>query len=632
MDTRLLDYYNQELSYLREMGAEFARNHPKIASRLGINDVEVADPYVERLLEGFSFLTARIQLKMDAEFPRFSQRLLEVIYPNYLAPTPSMAVVSLEPGMNEGLLAKGFNVRKGTLLRARLAKGEQTPCDFSTAQDVTLWPLRVTRAEMTGPPPDLPLARLGLAGRGPKIAAALRLRLEVCGGRTLEELDLDSLTFHLNGQEIQMNQLFELIMEHTVAVLCHDTERPVSWINALSSDSVRHEGFDDDQALLPSDPRVFQGYRLLQEYCAFPQRYLFFSLNNLKRGLRTARSGKDSTETRAFDITLLLSKAAPELENTIQASNIALHCVPIVNLFPKRSDRIAVTQHTNEYHLVVDRTRPLDYEVFGVTRAIGHASDGSEREFRSFYGTIGTDVEDHGAYYAARREARLPSDSARRNGTRTGYVGSELFLSLVDRNEVPFSTDLRYLTLDTLCTNRDLPMLLPLGSESDFSLHVSAPVARIKVLKGPTAPRPPLAQGAAAWRLIDHLGLNYLSLSNQDDEHGAQILRETLKIYADTSNPVVGRQIAGIHSVQATPTHHRLPVPGPIVYGRGVRVDLTIDETAFSGVSPYLFGAVLERYFSRHVSINMMSELVLHSLQRGEVARWDARMGGRPAC
>jgi type VI secretion system protein ImpG len=47
--------------------------------------IDVADPYTERLMEGFAFLTSRVQMKMDAEFPRFSQRLLEMIAPNYLA-------------------------------------------------------------------------------------------------------------------------------------------------------------------------------------------------------------------------------------------------------------------------------------------------------------------------------------------------------------------------------------------------------------------------------------------------------------------------------------------------------------------------------------------------------------------
>jgi type VI secretion system protein ImpG len=640
MDARLLDYYNRELSYMREMGAEFAQQYPKVAGRLGMNGVEVADPYVERLLEGFSFLTARIHMKMDAEFPRFSQRLLEVVYPNYLAPTPSMTVVQLTPSMNEGTLARGFKLPRGTLLRGRLPKGEQTPCDFQTSHDVTLWPLRVDSAEFTGPPPDLPLARLGLGGRNAQVLSALRIRVEVCGGAQLDKLDLDSLVFHLNGQDLQMQRLLELVMGHTVAVLCHDSERPLGWVEKLPPSAIRHEGFDDDQAMLPADHRLFQGYRLLQEYFAFPQRFLFFSVNGLQRALRKsaaaaqltgAGAGAGANAPRLFEITLLLSAAAPELESAIDASNVALHCTPAINLFPRRADRVAVTPRNHEYHLVVDRTRPMDYEVYGVTAVSGHASAvRSEQAFRPFYGSLGADEEEYGAYFSVRREPRLLSDSAMRNGTRTGYTGSEVHVSLVDRNEAPFSGQLRYLTLETLCTNRDLAMLLPLGTDTDFTLRVSAPVATVKVLHGPTRPRAALAENAATWHLISHLGLNYLSLVDIDQTQGAQTLREMLKIYGNLADPVVAKQIGGLRHVRATAVHHRLPVPGPIVYGRGVRVSLDVDETSFSGISPYLFGAVLEQFFARHVSINMMSELELSTLQRGRIARWKPRMGARP--
>ncbi|MGE8687250.1 MAG: type VI secretion system baseplate subunit TssF [Achromobacter sp.] len=632
MDDRLLDYYNRELVYLRELGAEFAQAHPKVARRLGMNATEVADPYVERLLEGFSFLTARIHMKMDAEFPRFSQRLLEVVYPNYLAPTPAMAIVQFSPSMNEGTLAGGFDLPRGTLLRGRVARGEQTPCDFTTGHALRLWPLQVTQAEFTAAPQDLPLARLGLAGRTGRVLSALRIRIEVGGGQRLEDLDLDQLVFHLNGQDVQMQRLLEVVMGHTVAVLGHDTARPVAWINKLPPGSVRHEGFADDQALLPGDARVFQGYRLLQEYFAFAQRYLFFSVNGLKSGLRTPPQPQGAQrDTRAFDLTLLFSVAAPELEGAISAGNLALHCVPVINLFPKRADRVAVTPRTSEYHVVIDRSRPLDYEVFSVTRVAGHASaQRQEQEFRPFYGSLGSDPDDYGAYFSMRREPRLISDTAQRNGTRTGYTGSEVFLSLVDRHEAPFSGDLRHLTLEALCTNRDLAMLLPLGAETDLTLRVSAPVRAVKVLHGPTRPCAALAENAATWHLISHLGLNYLSLTDLDAEQGAQTLREMLHVYGNLADPATRRHISGLRHVSATPVHHRLPVPGPIVHGRGVRIALQVDETAFSGISPYLFGAVLEQFFARHVSINLMSELVLSTLQRGEVARFKPRMGRRP--
>ncbi len=640
MEPRFLDYYNRELAYIREMGKEFADNYPKIAGRLGMNGIEVADPYVERLLEGFSFLTARIHMKMDAEFPQFSQRLLEVVYPNYLAPTPSMAIAQISPSMNEGSLAKGFVLPKGTIMRGKTPKTEPTACDFATGHKVTLWPLEVASAELSGVPPDLPLKRMNLNTRNQPVRSSLRIRLEIKGGVKLHDFKLDQLVFHLNGQDIHMQRLLELVMGHTITVLCHDVDKPVSWVNRINVNDIRHEGFEADQALLPAESRIFQGYRIIQEYFAFPARFMFFSVNNMQKALKLppdvaerSRNAPPGKEARAFELTFLFDKDMPELEGNITAENLALHCTPVINLFPKNADRINIAPNIHEYHLVVDRVRPLDYEVYNAGRIMGFSNDSaqSEKEFRPFFGSLGSDTDDYGAYYSLRREPRLMSDIASRNGARTGYIGSEVFISLVDKHQAPFSEDLRHLSLNVLCTNRDLPMLMPVGQQDDLMLRISAPIGGIRVLRGPSRPRPALAQGAYAWHLISHLGLNYLSLIDLDTEKGAQTLREMLKIYANIADPAVARQINGVRHVRVEPVHHRLPVPGPIVFGRGARIHLEVDEGAFSGVSPYLFGAVLEQFFARHVSINMMSELVLSTLQHGELARWKPRMGSRPA-
>jgi len=155
MDPRLLQYYGRELQYIRELGGEFACEYPKIAGRLGLETFECADPYVERLLEGFAFLAARVHLKLDAEFPRFTQHMLEMIYPHYLAPTPSFLNVELQPNLGESSLAQGYRVARGTDLRSVLGRGDQTACEYRTAHDVTLWPLEITHAEYTGYVNDL---------------------------------------------------------------------------------------------------------------------------------------------------------------------------------------------------------------------------------------------------------------------------------------------------------------------------------------------------------------------------------------------------------------------------------------------------------------------------------------------
>lgn len=621
MDAKLLDYYNRELTYMHELGAEFAQRYPKIAGRLGMRGIEVSDPYVERLLEGFSFLTARIQLKMDAEFPRFSQRLLEVVYPNFLAPLPAMAVVQIDGNLNEGSLKAGYELPRHTLLRGRMIKGEQTACEFRTGHAVTLWPIKIAEASL-GPVPAEIAHALPMAARQAK--SAITIKLEAVGGARFSEMPLDRLEFFLSGAELHALRVLELVAHHSVATVCRAGPGSTARIVPLGDEAIRHEGFDPEQSLLPYDARSFQGYRLLHEYFAFPERYLFFSVKHL----RAAASAIGGT---TMEIVILLDRADADLERLVDARHFSLFCTPIINLVPRRSDRIPVGPGQHEHHAVIDRTRPRDFEIFTVERVTGHMANGSEeREFRPFLGSFASDDGDFGAYFSLRREPRLVSDRARAQGTRTSYTGSEVYVSLVDQHDAPFPHSLRHITIDALCTNRDLPLLLPTGLESDFTLRVSAPVRGVRILRGPSRPYPALAEGALTWRLISHLGLNYLSLTDVDATQGAAALREMLDLYGNLADPAVRRQIQGVRSMALAPVFRRLPEPGPIVFGRGVEIALQIDEVAFSGASPYLFGAVLEQFFSRHVSLNAFTEFALSSLQRGEIARWTPRVGRRP--
>lgn len=624
MDSKLLEYYNRELAYLREMGAEFAEQYPKVAGRLGMRGIDVADPYIERLMEGFAFLTSRVQLKMDAEFPRFSQRLLEIIYPNYLAPTPSMAIAELTPDSSKGDISGGFRVPRGTMMDSQTLKKTGITCSYTTAHDVTLQPVRIKQVELGGIPADIPLAALGLQNRGS--VSALRIRMECFESVTLKNLNLDQLMFYLAGPDLQAQQLLELVMQHSVGLLCQTVEATPQRC-VLADDALRQEGFEPDQALLPNDLRNFEGYRLLQEYFAFPARFQFVSVSGLRPLLQNAHESQKTL--RQFDIIVLLDKQDLALERVIDASHLALHCTPVINLFPKVAERITLNENHHEYHLVVDNIRPLDYEVFSVQRLGSSASEKRyEQEFRPFYSTLSEDDGNYGAYFSLRREQRSLSEHARRYGTRTGYIGSEVFVSLVDERQSPWHSDLKYLTADVLCTSRDLPLML-LQDQGNFVMPDSIPIQQVTLKKGPTPPRPALADGMIAWRLISQLQLNYLSLMDGDPQQGAASLRQLLGLYGNLSEPATAKQIQGVRHCQLRPVYRRVPEPGPIVFARGIAIDLTVDERAFSGSSPYLLGSVLERLFSRLVAINTFTEMTLSSQQRGEIAHWQARVGKR---
>lgn len=619
MDPRLLRYYNQELQHLREMGAEFAAQFPKIAARLRMEGIEVGDPYVERLLEGFAFLASRVQLKLDAEFPRFTERLLEIVYPNYLAPTPSMMIAQLQPVLGDAALATGVKVPRGSELRSGAIRGTHTECRFRTAQATELWPLEITAVSYFTHAANLPVARLP---EWRKYGGGLRIRLRATAGLDFARIALQDLRLFCSASDEVSYKLHELICGHTLGALVLPVDGTARH-QVLSADAVRPVGFDDEHALLPVTLTGFAGYRLLQEYFAFPQRFLFFDLADIGPALR-AMGGEE------LEIVLLLVRGDTSLQQTVDAKSLSLNCVPAINVFEQRCDRIQVTSRTHDFHVVVDRARPMDFEVIELTEVTGYGQGlASERRFRPLYAAFHTEELGHDAYYATQREPRLMSEKQKRDGPRSSYIGSEVFITVVDASEAPYAGTLQQLAIRALCSNRDLPLLLA-AADSGMRLDLTAPVESVRILKGPSRPLSAMREGKLAWRFINQLSLNHLSLLDMDREHGAAALRELLRLYVQEADSAQNRQIEGLRSVRAEPVVRRLPLGGPIAFGRGVRIELEVDDLAFQGGSPYLLGCVLERYFARHVSMNGFTETRLRSPTRGDILVGKPMIGVRP--
>lgn len=618
MNYELLRRYEAELRYIREVGGEFARAYPKIAGRLGLDDIDCVDPYVERLLEGFAFLAARVQLKLDARFPDFTRHLLELVYPHLTTPVPSMAVVAFEPDLESGAIGAGYTLAKGTALKGLLAKGDKTACEFRTAHPVTLWPLRVSTATYLSNPGAI--AARGLpTPRG--VRAAIQIELEVTGGCELQDLSLDQLSFFLRGSDEIPMWIYEAIHGSALGIALRASASEPARL--LPDALVRQPGFERDEALLPAGRRAFDGYRLVQEYFAFPQRFLFAELTRLRPGL-TNLSGE------RLEVTLLLRRAEPRLEHTLEAENFVLFASPAINLFPRTADRIHITPYLTEFHVVPDRTRPMDFEVFRVDSVTGFGrAQTSSRHFQPFFRVSRDGTGTDGAYFTTNRRPRLSSQRQRREGGRTGYLGSEVFLSLVDSQCAPISEDLRQLEIRALCTNRDLPIQMTVGTgNTDFTLETAAPVNSVRVIAGPTRPRAPVQTGETPWRILSHLSLNYLSLADSTGEGGAEALRQLLELYVEPHH-ALSRHVDGVVSVHSSPTVRRVPSRGPICFANGLELRIRLDEEAFAGMGAFLLGAVLDHFFAKYVSINSFTQTLVESTQRGEIKRWPTRMGLR---
>jgi type VI secretion system protein ImpG len=575
-------------------------------------------------------LAARVHLKLDAEFPRFTQGLLETVYPEYLCPIPSMGIVRFEPQPREEALAEGVVIPRGTLLRSQVGRGERTACTFSTAHPVRLLPLALSEVRYF----VRDLAELNLP---PELGAraALRLRLEKTVPLPFGEIRVDPLLVHIRGADELPGQLYEAIFGHRRGLVVQSGTPPQRCGPPLPSTAIRRVGLLPNEALLPPAPQSFEGYRLLREYFVFPQRFLFFELQGFGEALAQATGD-------FLDLVLVLNESDPRLEGRLDKTSLDLFCAPVVNLFEKTLDRIAVSERLSDFHVVPDRNRPLDFEIYQLNSVTGFGEKpDDEQRFLPFYQARDTEGETN-AFYTLQRVPRMFSDRERISGRRSSYAGTDAFISIVDGDMAPCRTTIRQLGLRALCTNRHLPIQMAKGvSTTDFTMDIAAPVVAIRLILGPTLPRPSLVlagqnperpdlpSGRFAWRLISHLSLNYLSLLDSNPQGGAEALREILRLYADPNDRQARKQIDGLRHLHHQPIVRRVETPGPITFARGLEIKLTFDEASFEGQGVFVLGSVLEQFLQKYVALNSFVETVISTQQRQEIMRWPAQMGRR---
>lgn len=592
----LLDHYHAELEYLRRGGAEFARLYPKIAHRLQLGAEESPDPDVERLLEGFAFLTARIQRNLEAQGSEVARTLLDVLYPHLLAPVPSMSVARFDVDPDQGKITAGHEIPSGTALYAESADGQT--CRFRTCYPIELWPLRVAEARFES------IDRYDFLDGQATAATVLRLRLEALAGR-LEELELGKLRFYLNAEMRTATGLYELLAGHSgrVSVLGEGASRA----RLLAPGALQPVGLSAAEAVLPHPEFAHAGYRLLQEYFTFPRKFLFFDLAGLAGQLRG----------RAVDLLIPLHRAPGE-KVVIGPDTFALGCAPIINLFPKTSEPIRLDHRSAEYRLIGDLRRERSTEIHTITRVSASADWKKETELVEPLFSYTHEQESRGqrSFWHARR---VPTG-------RSDLPGTDLLLSFLDLDLRPSLPQSRTLFAHTLCTNRRLAEQLPAGSR--LVTEAVAPLAGIRVLHNPTLQLDPPHSRQAAWRLVSHLSLNHLSFDS--GEEGVRAVREVLRLYSSYDEAAAQQQIAGIRELSVRRVMRQLGQDAWRGFCRGHEIDLMIDESAFVGTSPLLLTSVLSSFFSLYTSVNSFTQLVVRSQQReGIWMRWPARAGAQ---
>jgi type VI secretion system protein ImpG len=613
MRDELLGYYERELIFLRRMGAEFARKYPKIATRLLLDEEKIEDPHVERMIEAFAFLTGRISLKLDDELPEITESFLNVLYPHYLSPIPSMAVVQMAIGAANDKMTSVQRLTRGAKLNSRPVDG--TPCQFRTAYDVDLFPMQLESAALESPAPK--------DGRGKYSESSIRLSIRCNGDANLHEYRTgdsgkapSSLRFYIDGDPQLVFPLYEMIFNHATAVEFRAKETPISnkTLKTITNiqlrlpdpvvipagDGLKQVGFRDTEAMLPFTKRSFSGYRLLTEYFAFPYKFLFFDVF----GLDQAIARKFGSH---FDILIHLKDVTPPAA-PITAETFKLNCSPIVNLFQRTADPIYLSQQKYEYHVIPDVHRQSTTEIYSIDEVLtSDPRTNTVRTFSPFYSlrhAYGEQV-DKSFWYAVRRQSQRPDDT-----------GTEMFVSMVDSGFDPRVPAAEVLNVRTTCTNRDLPgRLLFGGKEGDFEVEGTALISRVRCLTKPTETiRPPQRRGAQ-WRLISHLNLNYLSLVNS--ENGVpEALQEILLLYNFNDSAVTRKQILGLTAIESKKVVRQIGGRVGTGFVRGIQTTVTFDEAQFVGSGMFLFACILERFLGLYASVNSFNQMVMRSEQR----------------
>jgi len=589
MADELLPYFEKELAFIRQLGSEFSKEQPKIAGRLGINADTIEDPHVSRLIESFAYLNARIQHKLDDDFPELSDSLLNVLFPHYQRPIPSMSILQFDA--DEEQLDSSYTVDKGSLLETELFQGER--CHFTTIYSTEMLPIKVISAKVIGRPFVTPGSS---SVKGAQ--SVLKISLETFSPDILfSEMNIDNIRFYLKGQSQHINPLYQLLLNDCANVVITQSESDISPLY-LGKDCIQAVGFSENEGMLPYPPSSFIGYRLLTEFFVFPEKFMFIDFTELSKKL-------ENHDANTLDLYIYLNTSDVELEHNISSETFLLGCTPVINLFKQKTDPIKLDHTQHEYQVIPDVRRPTGFEVYSIDKVTATSSAGEHEEFHPIYGLSHAHQESeiHSYWSATRRHSKL-GDFERDDAT-------DVYINLVDLDFNPNLADDRILIINSTCSNRNQPEKLPYNSEQPKLQCVdsSPPCTSIRCITKPSATVHPPLRNHARWRLLSHLNLNHLSLTGQDD--ATEALKEILRLYDFGESAVTRALIASIENVNAHTISAPLNIDGRATLCRGIEVEIILDDSQLAGSSSYLFASVLEHFFALYCSINSFTRVLI---------------------
>ncbi len=598
----LLPYYNAELRFMREMAGEFARANPKIAGRLRLSSNAIEDPHVGRMIEAFAFLAARTRMKLDDDFPELTQSMLGILQPHTLAAFPSMSIAEIRPTVglqNEKILPSG------TELATEAVHGE--PVRYRTTYPVSIWPIALTDARLSGLPLAAPRNRNAGAAVG-----VLRLSLACSeADMRLEKLGLDTLRFHLHAEARVAHILYELIIGGTVSVALADSAVDPDPV-ILPRSAIRRVGFADHEISVPLPPAAEPAMALIGEYFAFPDKFMFFDIAGLSA--KTLRDGGSTME-----IFLYFDRFDPALERLVGKDRFRLFCTPAINLFTERAEPIRLVPGRFEHRIVPDARREAALEIHTVDTVIVTDRAGSVQPYHPFFAIGRPRAGTHLRYWHTSRRANPRADG-----------GDDVFVAMIDTAGAPIADAELVASIEVTCTNRELPRVLPFGEGRPHLTIVGAPdsVGTATFLVAPTDPLRAKRGRGELWRLISHMSLAHMSVADQTV--ALAVVKEMLALH-DHSDASAGRvTLERLTAVEGRPATARAPAGGQIVFLHGTDLTVEFDDKRLSGSGTFLLGTLLEAVFGSMAAVNTFSRLALRLKgERSMWQQWPARTGTR---
>ena len=596
VDDNLVRYYQEELNYLRLSGQEFAKQYPKIARRLELSDGESPDPHVERLLESFAFLTARISKTIDDRFPQAAQSLLSVLYPHLINPIPAMAIAKLQVDDAQIPPATGFLLPKDTKLLARSIESVQ--CRFKTVYDMHLWPIEITSVDLV--PKDVF-----------KFANSQNnywfLKITINSkAAPFSATNFDNLLVHIASNWVQANLLYEaLFSEYTDQVYVTTSEDTP----AIGGGTIEPVGYKRDELALPVPQYSLHHYALFQEYFHFGEKFLYFRLKSLQAAIQKLPSSKQ------IHILIPVKDAAIFKRFGIDKSTFLLNCVPVINLFERVSDPIRIHHRHLRYRLIPDIRRERTTEVYSIESITG-VEEKTQRQiqYKPYYSLAGQQQSSSDGFWLSQRAP----------ATLRGTPGTDMYLSFVNKNFQAIKAKDIIATAKIWCTNRYLADQL--AQNSILQPENKAPLTKIVLLNKPVSQNYSPADGESLWMLISQLSSNYLSVL--DSQQGLTILKSFLHLFASRYPDLPTKAIDDIKQLNISHTTKRFGQEAWRGFVQGYKVKIEMEKTNHQGSSNLILGTILNEYFSSLVSWNSFVECSLNDGQnKGEWMQWEPSPG-----